>query len=99
MKRFIGFLTILLLAACARGPAPTDQPNLDTQAILTVNTFADEAGSGPSCSLREAIISANNNANTGGCVAGGAYNTTTADVINLSCRNLYTHSGFYPRSC
>ncbi len=44
------------------------------EAILTPNTAADEYGTGSACSLREAVQSANNFADFGGCVnTGGSY--------------------------
>ena len=44
---------------------------LSTQAAtITVNTLADEPGTGPNCSLREAIISANFDSGFGGCPDG-----------------------------
>src|SRR6185369_7404915 len=46
-------------------------------ATITVNTTTDENGTGPACSLREAIASANNDVDTGGCVGSGAYNDDT----------------------
>jgi CSLREA domain-containing protein len=47
-------------------------------ATITVNTFADEYGTGSSCSLREAITAANTDAAFGGCPGGSG-----ADVIVL----------------
>lgn len=52
-------------------------------ANLTVNTAVDEFGTGTSCSLREAIQSANTNADFGGCVASGVYAPAITDIINL----------------
>ena len=53
-------------------------------ASITVNTATDDFGSvGANCSLREAIESANNNADFGGCVSTGIYNVAIADVITL----------------
>ena len=46
-------------------------------ATITVTTVADENGSGPNCSLREAIASANGDADVGGCVGVGAYGPDT----------------------
>jgi CSLREA domain-containing protein len=59
-----------------------------TAAILSVNTFADEFGSGSACSLREAVQSANTNADFGGCTHTGAFGD---DTINLG-------QGFYTLS-
>jgi CSLREA domain-containing protein len=42
---------------------------------ITVNTTADEAGTGASCSLREAIYSANTDTAYGGCATGGGSDT------------------------
>ncbi len=53
-------------------------------AAITVNTATDDFGSNLSnCSLREAIQSANNNADFGGCDATGLYNPAITDVITL----------------
>jgi CSLREA domain-containing protein len=53
-------------------------------ASITVNTATDDFGAVSSnCSLREAIQSANNNADFGGCVSSGIYNPVITDVINL----------------
>jgi len=50
-------------------------------AAIDVTTAADDYGSGPgTCSLREAVTSANANANFAGCTGTGAYGT---DVIAL----------------
>ena len=46
---------------------------------ITVNTTVDEPGAGANCSLREAVQSANNNANFGGCALSG----TQPFTINL----------------
>jgi CSLREA domain-containing protein len=46
-------------------------------ATITVTTVADENGTGPNCSLREAIASANGDADVGGCVGVGAYGADT----------------------
>ncbi|MGA7397359.1 MAG: choice-of-anchor Q domain-containing protein [Solirubrobacterales bacterium] len=71
MRKFLIAATVLLVglvAAPAAGAA--------TIAVTTVN---DELGANPaSCSLREAISSANSNSATGGCTAG-----LGADVIQL----------------
>ena len=87
MKKIIVLIILVLfLAACARGPAPKGSPTLDTQAAtISVTTFADESDfiANGKCSLREAIISANNNANYGGCIASGTYTTTAPDIITL----------------
>jgi CSLREA domain-containing protein len=48
-------------------------------AVITPNTFGDENGGGPGCSLREAILAANNDAAFGGCPPG-----TGADTIPLA---------------
>ncbi len=46
-------------------------------ATITVTTVADENGTGPSCSLREAIASANGDGDVGGCAGVGAYGADT----------------------
>src|SRR5436190_3448989 len=52
--------------------APPNSPSVST---ITVNTTADENGAGAACSLREALTTANNNSNFGGCTgaAGGPF--------------------------
>ncbi len=60
-------LAALWLMPSGRAPAAT----------ITVTTVADENGSGPNCSLREAIASANGDADVGGCVGVGAYGADT----------------------
>lgn len=53
-------------------------------ASITVNTATDDFGSvGTNCSLREAIQSANGNADFGGCTHTGIYNPALTDVIVL----------------
>src|SRR5215203_6157766 len=47
-------------------------------ATITINTTADEFGTGGGCSLREAIQAANTDAAFGGCAAGAG-----TDQINL----------------
>ena len=47
-------------------------------AVIEPNTFGDENGGGTGCSLREAILAANNDAAFGGCPAGSG-----ADTISL----------------
>ena len=49
-------------------------------ATITVTTTSDEFGSGVNCSLREAVKSANDNANFGTCAHSGSYGT---DLILL----------------
>jgi len=46
---------------------------------ITVNTIVDENDTGADCSLREAIITANTDTNTGGCVRAG----TGEDIITF----------------
>jgi CSLREA domain-containing protein len=63
----VALTAVALLALATPGSAAAE-------AILTPNTTADEYGAGAACSLREAIQSANNFANFGGCVnTGGSY--------------------------
>jgi len=54
--------------------------NTASAATITVTTDLDEFGTGPGCSLREAIQSANTNSNFGGCNGSGPYG---ADVIRF----------------
>ncbi|MBI4787134.1 MAG: CSLREA domain-containing protein [Chloroflexi bacterium] len=68
------FLIAALLLALMFGLAPTPVAHA---AGITVNTTADEYGSGASCSLREAIQAANTDAAFGGCTAGSGTDTIT----------------------
>lgn len=52
-------------------------PAAASAAVIPVNTTADEYGSGPDCSLREAITAAQDNVAFGGCPAGFAADTIT----------------------
>ncbi len=80
--RFWSLLLVFILSACGRAPAP--EPTLDTlAAVINVNTTVDEWNSpiaNDKCSLREAIISANENSDFGGCTHTGTYG---GDTINL----------------
>ncbi|HMU26930.1 MAG TPA: CSLREA domain-containing protein [Solirubrobacterales bacterium] len=69
MKGFLAgaFALLALLVAPAAANA----------VIITVNTTADEYGTGTSCSLREAITAAQNNVSFGGCPAGFASDTVS----------------------
>ena len=59
-------------------------PELALAASITVNTATDDFGSvGSNCSLREAIQTANANADFGGCTHTGIFNPAVTDVINL----------------
>ncbi len=61
-------LAVALLAGASSLPAAT----------ITVNTAADQDGSGSACALREAIVAARDNVAYGGCIAG-----TASDTIEL----------------
>jgi CSLREA domain-containing protein len=63
----LGTITALLVSSQALG------------AVIEPNTFSDESGNGPGCSLREAILSANTDSAVGGCPAGAG-----ADTIALA---------------
>jgi CSLREA domain-containing protein len=65
-------LALAVLAALWLMPS-----GLAVAASITVTTVADENGSGPNCSLREAIASANGDADVGGCVGVGTYGADT----------------------
>lgn len=73
MRNYYGFWIVALFAF---GDAQA--------AAITVNTATDDFGSNlTNCSLREAIESANNDADFGGCDATGIYNPAITDVITL----------------
>jgi uncharacterized repeat protein (TIGR01451 family)/CSLREA domain-containing protein len=90
MRQISLFALILLLAACGRSPAP--QATLETQAAtINVNTTSDEFDNvipNSNCSLREAIVSANENHDIGGCSHSGSYASDTiripAGIYNLT---------------
>ncbi|GEM_PF-1267538 len=69
ITRFMGLMALLAMLTLFN--LPTAQA-----ATITVNTTVDENGTGANCSLREAVLSANANADTGGCSASG-YGTDT----------------------
>jgi uncharacterized repeat protein (TIGR01451 family)/CSLREA domain-containing protein len=83
MYKVLGLtILILFLASCGRSPAPSEnQPTLETlAATITVNTTVDELDNiipNSKCSLREAIIAANNNSDFGGCTHSGTFGTDT----------------------
>lgn len=67
---------LLLLLLTLAGPAGA--------ATITVNTATDDFGAvTTNCSLREAIQSANNNLDFGGCTHTGVYGAAITDNINL----------------
>jgi CSLREA domain-containing protein len=68
----ISSLLLLALLLLALTPNTTR-----AAASIVVNTTSDDDGTGATCSLREAIKAANNDANYGGCVASGAYGADT----------------------
>src|SRR6266566_1565035 len=63
-------LLVIALAAWFGIAALTAQaaPNILFQYTITVNTTVDEYNAGADCSLREAIKTANDDADFGGCV-------------------------------
>ncbi len=60
-------------------------PSSAAATTITVNTTVDELGSGPRCSLREAVWSSNNdsNAQAPGCLAGAGQDTITVPSGNF----------------
>jgi len=79
---FLRLLMVLALSASVLVQSPVVIVRAaPLMAVISVNTFADEAGAiGTGCSLREAITAANTNGTFGGCTAGSA----GADVITLA---------------
>ncbi len=78
--------------AAALGVFVVPVPVAHAAATITVTTTTDELadpGPGTGCSLREAIQSANGDADFGGCTAAGAYGT---DTIVLEAGKTYTLS-------
>ncbi|MCA9838784.1 MAG: hypothetical protein KC422_17845 [Trueperaceae bacterium] len=85
MHKFtLGFLVlVIILSACGRAPAPKSEPTLETlAATINVTTPIDELDLIPNnkCSLREAIVSANENRDVGGCSHSGSYGTETINI-------------------
>ena len=82
------FIFVLLTAPFSAGKA---QPQVEANAVplagISVNTTADEYGTGADCSLREAIQAANTDTAFGGCKAGSG-----DDVISLPA-GTYTLQG------
>ena len=75
--RWLLLAILLLLSACSQTSAPTiEEPNLSPQAVITV---------GGSCSLINAIRSANEDRSVGGCPAGSG-----ADTLHLRAGATYT---------
>lgn len=77
-----------VMAVATLGAIAAPHPAHGT-AIIMVNTTADEDISNPFCSLREAIIAANTNANYHGCSASGA---GVNDVIVFRLPGTGTHT-------
>src|SRR5262249_57914533 len=64
-------------------------------ATIAPDTTSDDFGSDMAhCSLREAIQSANTDANFGGCTATGSYTSGGADTINLAADTTYNMGTF-----
>lgn len=80
-KRFL-FGMLFFIALCAT--AFVSISPLYAQTVISVDTFADVIDSNGDCSLREAIIAANNNLPTDGCPAGGG------DALILLAAGTYT---------
>ena len=70
----VALVALLTVAALGVPAAP-----VYAAGTITVNTTADEYGAGAACSLREAVRTANNGANFGGCTLSG----TQPFTINL----------------
>ena len=75
-RGLVGVALVALLIVMALGVPAAPAYAAGT---ITVNTTIDEYGAGANCSLREAVQSANNNANFGGCALSG----TQPFTINL----------------
>jgi len=80
------WMASVLLALMAA--APPSQAALGLGATIAVTTPNDEYGSGSACSLREAIQTANTNADFGGCTHTGSFATGGfTDLITLPAVN------------
>lgn len=75
---FLVFGIVAFLTLQAPAPVSAQPQSPLSGSVINVTTNADEYGGGGTCSLREAITSANTNASFGGCTAG-----TGADTINI----------------
>jgi CSLREA domain-containing protein len=82
-SKFLNALAILALAMVALPVMPA------SAATITVNTTLDDNANNALCSLREAIIAANNNAAYNGCAYVG---TGPDDIITLTSGTTYTLS-------
>lgn len=101
---FVLFAALLTLALAwgasvvsAQGPTVGSKSPAAFADVITVNTTADENGAGASCSLREAVKTANDNVDFGGCtrvsqpgsfekiiVPAGTYTLTSELLITAS---------------
>ena len=84
MNRRMTFTCLLLTLFLSIALIPIE---VAQAAAIAVNTLTDEDVANSSCSLREAITAANNNAAYHGCSAGSGTDTisfTVTGTINLS---------------
>jgi CSLREA domain-containing protein/uncharacterized repeat protein (TIGR01451 family) len=76
--RLSQIISIVILLGGFLVQMPGTTADTAIEGIISVNTTADESGTGAACSLREAITAANNDSTFGGCPAGSG-----VDTINL----------------
>lgn len=77
------FAQAAVLTACWLGAASAQA------ATITVNTTADENGTGASCSLREAVYAASRNVAFGGCPAGSGAQMDSIELAPASPQRTY----------
>jgi len=78
---FSVLFAVISLLALTFGAVGVTPAYATTGASLIVNTATDENASNSNCSLREAIIAANTNANYNGCTGTGTYGADTITFV------------------
>ena len=78
---FFLLVTMSLLITLAASRPARAQEGETPAATITVNSHLDTSGNGSICTLRDAILAANNNTAVGGCAAGSPY--PAMDSINI----------------
>jgi hypothetical protein len=95
VRYFPSLVLIFILLAITTGMRPLT-PEAPLGATINVTVTIDEyntSGSGTGCSLREAVQSANHDANFGGCIGTGTYGH---DTLNLDTGTYLVNRGFGP---
>ena len=79
MNKYVKFMVITLSALFIFALAV---PNISSAAFITVDSVADNVVDDMDCTLREAIMAANNDADGNGCTGAGSYGTETIEFDN-----------------